>query len=97
MTYGPYTVPSSEDKESEGMFSFRDLNAMLPCKDCLLLGWVPDLTFDNGKSANANNKIWLHHIGLSNLNRTDNACLHWPERIMVNGNERSPFDFTVKG
>jgi len=79
------------------MVSFHDMNAMMPCHDCVITGFVSDLRFLDGKTANAKQNIWLHHTGLMNLNRTDLACEHWPERIGVNGNERSPFDFTLKG
>ncbi len=97
ITYGPFEIPGSEDPATDGMVSFHDMNAMMPCHDCIITGFVSDLRFLDGKSANANKNLWLHHTGLMNLNRTDLACENWPERIGVNGNERSPFDFTLKG
>lgn len=100
-TYGPFVVPPGEEPGKHGSFSLRQFNAMnptMPCKECLVTGWTVDVQFaDTGKSANANNNMWLHHVGVTNLNRTDSACLHWPERIFVNGNERSPFDLTLNG
>lgn len=90
-------MPGSEDPETHGMQKWHDYNAMMPCYDCLILGYDVDLQFSDGKSANANKDMWLHHIGLMNLNRTDAACEIWPERMSVNGNERSPFDYTLKG
>jgi len=79
------------------MKSYHDYNAMMPCHDCLITAYDTDLQFIDGKPANANKNMWLHHTGLMNLNRTDLACTHWPERIGVNGNERSPFDYTLNG
>ncbi|KAK0752757.1 hypothetical protein B0T18DRAFT_314162 [Schizothecium vesticola] len=97
ITYGPFAIPGSHDPETMGMVTNHMFNITMPCHDCLITGWSSDLQFVNGTSANANNNMWMHHTGLMNLNRTDLACEHWPERISVNGNERSPFDFTLKG
>lgn len=97
ITYGPLVAPSVNG-EQHGHFQNRNLKAPMPCGDCLILTWTPDLFFENGKQANANSNIWLHHIGISNMNRTDSVCDNdWPERMNVNGNERSPFDFTLNG
>jgi hypothetical protein len=99
ISYGPISLPSGDDEKSHGHWSNRQLNSKFPCGDCLITGWTPNLVFaDDGKTANANNNIWLHHVGFTNLNRTDNVCENdWPERMNVNGNERSTFDFTLKG
>lgn len=97
ITYCPYEVPGSRDPETHGMQKFHDYNAMMPCQDCVITAYTVDLQFEDGKSANANKNMWLHHTGLMNLNRTDMACEAWPERMSVNGNERSPFDYTLKG
>lgn len=97
ITYGPFAIPGSNDPLTMGMVTNHMFNITMPCRDCLITGWASDLQFLDGTSANANNKMWMHHTGLMNLNRTDQACEHWPERIAVNGNERSPFDFTLKG
>lgn len=79
------------------MVTYQDFNITMPCYNCLITGLDTDLTWADGSTANANKGIWLHHTGLMNLNRTDAACPKWPERIGVNGNERSSFDFTNKG
>jgi len=90
-------VPGIDDEETQGMKSFLDYNALMPCKECLVTGYVPDLQYADGKTANANTGMWLHHIGLMNLNRTDAACTEWPDRFIANGNERSPVDMTLGG
>jgi hypothetical protein len=69
----------------------------MPCTECLITGYAIDLRFQDGKVANANTGVWLHHIGLQNLNRADAACEEWPDRFSVNGNERSPIDLTLNG
>ncbi|KAK0649052.1 hypothetical protein B0T16DRAFT_444952 [Cercophora newfieldiana] len=98
ITYGPYLIPSSTDEATHGMVTSREMNALMPCRECFITGFTTDLRFEDGKTtANANKQMWLHHSGLMNLNRTDAACTHWPERMGVNGNERSSIDFTLKG
>ncbi|KAK3897270.1 hypothetical protein C8A05DRAFT_48048 [Staphylotrichum tortipilum] len=64
ITYGPFDIPGSEDAATRGMVSFHDMNAMIPCHDCLITGFVSALQFLDGKSANANKNMWLHHTGL---------------------------------
>jgi len=103
--YGPLEIPSVKDEKSHGHWSNRNVRAKMPCgeeQDCLITGWAPSLTLaegeNAGENANANKNIWLHHTGFTNLNRTDWVCENdWPERINVNGNERSSFDFTANG
>lgn len=97
ITYGPLAVPGTGDEATGGMQAFRDKDAVMPCYECLITGIQTDLQWEDGTTANANKGIWLHHTGLMNLNRTDAACPEWPERVGVNGNERSSLDFTAKG
>jgi hypothetical protein len=97
ISYGPLVVPGSDDRRTHGMKSFSSMNATTPCYECLITGYAVDLEFEDGTTANANKGMWLHHIGLMNLDRTDAACEDYPERITVNGNERTPFDYTLGG
>ncbi|KAK4211008.1 hypothetical protein QBC37DRAFT_447197 [Rhypophila decipiens] len=97
ITYGPLAIPSAGDKDTGGMITYSDPNLVVPCTGCFITGMDTDLQWEDGTTANANKGIWLHHTGLMNLNRTDAGCPEWPERIGVNGNERSSFDFTTKG
>ena len=79
------------------MMSFTSATTKMPCQECLITGYVVDLLFENGTVANANNGMWLHHIGLMNMQRNDAACDDYPDRITVNGNERTPIDLTLAG
>ncbi|KAK3312677.1 hypothetical protein B0H66DRAFT_537761 [Apodospora peruviana] len=97
ITYGPMLLPGADDATTHGMQGFPDRDVLMPCRECLITGFTTDLQWEDGSTANANKGVWLHHTGLMNLNRTDASCPEWPERINVNGNERSPFDMTVKG
>ena len=97
ITYGPFHMPGIDDAQSHGMLSFKSRTARMPCQECLITGYVVDLLLENGTAANANNGMWLHHIGLMNMNRNDAACDDYPDRITVNGNERTPVDLTLAG
>jgi len=97
MSYGPLVLPGIDDRMTHGMKTFSNMNATMPCYECMITGYKVDLEFEDGTAANTNKGMWLHHIGLMNLRRTDAACPDYPERITVNGNERTPFDFTIGG
>lgn len=97
ITYGPYNVPGIDDMTTHGMKTFVDMDALMPCQDCLLTGTVPNLVFEDGSTGNADTGMWLHHIGLGNWNRADVVCSSWPERFLSNGNERSNVDLTLGG
>ena len=90
-------IPGADDEATHGMQMYRDDNALMPCHECLITGYVPNVEFADGVTANANNGIYLHHIGLGNLNRTDAACDEWPDRWVTSGNERSLVDLTIGG
>jgi len=90
-------APGIDDPATHGMKTFPEPNAAMPCHDCLITGYLPNLIFEDGTTANANKGMWLHHIGLSNLNRSDAACEDFPERIVATGNEREAVDLTLAG
>lgn len=97
ITYGPYLVPGSMDAATHGMELFQEPVMLMPCHDCLITAYQPNLIFEDGTTANANKGMWLHHVGISNMNRTDAACEAFPERIVATGNERESFDLTLAG
>ena len=97
ITYGPLHVHGIGDALTHGMMSFMSTNATMPCQECLITGYVVDLLHGDGTVANADTGMWLHHIGLMNMNRNDAACDDWPDRMTVNGNERTPVDLTLAG
>ena len=97
MSYGPFIVPPKNDAESYGMKEFAIQNASMPCNDCLLLNWTPDLVYEDGSSANADRQLWLHHAAFLNMGRTDVPCPKFQDRYMASGNERAVVDLTVNG
>jgi hypothetical protein len=63
--------------------------AQKPCSDCYVVGMVPELVYPNGKVANYNTGVMLHHIVLSNASQRDASCPTWPQRVFASGNERT--------
>jgi hypothetical protein len=88
-------VPGTMDMATGGMKTFVDYDVPMPCHECLITGYLPNLQYENGTTANANSGMWMHHIGVSNLNRTDAACYNWPDRWIAAGNERPALDLTL--
>ena len=96
MAYGPFLAPASDDPTYMGMRNFT-MYGKLPCSDCVITNWTPNLEFADGSSANANTGMWLHHVVFFNMNRTDVTCPYFPDRFAAAGNERSVIDYTVGG
>jgi hypothetical protein len=55
------------------------------------------LAYPDGRYANADTGMWLHHVVMYNLNRTDTTCPEGPQRAFASGNERSDVDLTMGG
>ena len=98
MSYGPFLVPSV--KVNMGMKSFSIQNMDLPCRDCYITGFQPDLRYPNGTTANVDTGMMLHHTIMYNANRKDTSCPGLERSIERNfgaGNERGIADLTRKG
>ena len=97
VAYGPLLVPPASDETTHGMQEFRLEGIEMPCNDCLITNWQPDLVFDDWTTANADRQMWLHHVVFFNLNRTDVPCARFEDRFAASGNERTIIDYTVGG
>jgi len=54
MTYVPMLAPGMGDLDTRGMNIFTYPNLPMPCHDCLITGYMPNLVFRDGTVANAN-------------------------------------------
>lgn len=93
--YGPFLVPSKN--EDNGMKSFTLINATKPCDECILASMQADLLYPDGRVANANNGMWLHHVLMLNTGRQDTSCPQVYERFFASGNERTVVDLSNGG
>jgi hypothetical protein len=75
--YGPYLVPNMTDtsgwKQEPGMLAdCGDADIEKPCDTCTIVRVAPDLEYADGKIANMDTGMWLHHVSL--LSQVDSNC-----------------------
>jgi hypothetical protein len=95
--YGPWTVPAATGATHNdgGMIKNQFLfGVRKPCSNCYITGINANLVFPDGRTANAADGLWLHHMVLSTFGRQDPTCGSAPlqlagERFFAAGNERS--------
>ncbi|KAE9978386.1 hypothetical protein EG328_001467 [Venturia inaequalis] len=83
--YGPYRVPSATTmmfNQRYGMLeNFPETDFDKPCSgDCTIIGMRQSLEYADGKQANTNNGLWLHHSVIFAIGegREDTTCLNEP-------------------
>jgi hypothetical protein len=93
--WGPFVLPPA------GMGGDADhANVVIPdgpkpCTGCYLVGIEPDLVFADGRSANLDNGMMLHHAVFFASDKVDSTCGGAPgfgnlgERFFASGNERT--------
>ncbi|HKN40036.1 MAG TPA: hypothetical protein VJ456_13110 [Acidimicrobiia bacterium] len=92
--YGPIVVPPTVG-EQPGEFTAVVPAMPMPCTNCFLTGARVDLVFEDGRSANLDNGLMLHHIVTFNTGRPDATCApdtpvgSLGERFFAAGNERT--------
>src|SRR5438132_3584966 len=92
--YGPIVVPPSVG-DQPGEFNAVVPAMPMPCTNCFLTGTQVDLVFEDGRSANLDNGLMLHHIVVFNSGRPDATCGpdtpigSLGERLFAAGNERT--------
>src|SRR5581483_1464168 len=92
--YGPIVVPAAVG-DQPGQFAAVVPAMPMPCTNCFLTGTDVDLVFEDGRSANLDNGVMLHHIVVFNSGRPDATCApdtpigSLGERFFAAGNERT--------
>src|SRR6267378_3513330 len=71
--YGPIVVPPTVG-DQPGEFNAVVPAMPMPCTNCFLTGTQVDLVFEDGRSANLDNGLMLHHIVVFNSGRSDATC-----------------------
>src|SRR5437588_3654414 len=96
--YGPIVVPPTLG-DQPGEFTAVVPAMPMPCANCFLTSAQVDLVFEDGRSANLDNGLMLHHIVVFNSGRPDATCApNTPigslgERFFAAGNERTGGSF----
>jgi hypothetical protein len=97
VSYGPFTVPAARGTEhgQEGMIknSFR-FGVPKPCNNCYITGMEANLKYADGRTANIDTGMWLHHMVLFQTGKADATCPATGvgligQRFFASGNERS--------
>jgi hypothetical protein len=87
MRYGPYKVPNMKVSnilgEEGALWNYADPVAEKPCGEageCTIIGMVSGLEYPDGKNANIDSGLWLHHMVLFNVGpgRADATCKSSP-------------------
>lgn len=64
--YGPYSVigtnKTSITGESGMLWNYPDTNVAKPCTECTIVGQVAGLEYPDGRNANVDTGMWLHHM-----------------------------------
>lgn len=110
--YGPFNVRGAGNTGGEGMiWNWPTFSVTKPCSDCMLLGMNAGLEYLDGKHANTDTKMWLHHMVFFTVGAGawDATCTVFglphmmvgsvpasSERIFASGNERSTLFFNPK-
>jgi len=83
MRYGPYKVPNMKVSnilgEEGALWNYADPVAAKPCDEtgeCTIIGMFAGLEYPDGKNANIDSGLWLHHMVLFNIGpgRSDATC-----------------------
>ena len=96
--YGPILVPAAVGGHA-GEFTAVVPAMPMPCTNCFLTGTKVDLVFEDGRSANLDRGLMLHHIVAFNAGRPDATCApdtpigSLGERFFAAGNERTGGSF----
>lgn len=64
--YGPYKVPNMGHKNALGeggaLWNYPDKQIEKPCEECVIVGMNAGLEYPDGKNANIDSNMWLHHV-----------------------------------
>jgi hypothetical protein len=117
LRYGPYSVPNMNkagiNGEAGALWNYPDTSVAKPCTECTILAQQAGLEYPDGRNANIDTGMWLHHMvhftigsgrwdptcyGKSSLPHVDvGASPSNGERYFSSGNERTLVDMDRGG
>lgn len=92
--YGPLYVPTAGGGHEMGNYVFP---IPAPCTNCLITEASGGLEYTDGKYANANTGMWLHHAVIFENTTASASCPSAPAPIFATGNERTLISISVNG
>lgn len=92
--YGPLSIPTVGKDHLMGNYFLR---IPPPCTGCLVTEAVAGVEYTDGKVANANTGMYLHHAVVFNNQSTSASCPQIPEPVFASGNERTVLSISVNG
>ena len=97
LRYGPFVIPPAGAGGDAQHADIAVPSLARPCTDCFLLELRPDLVYADGRPANLDTGMMLHHAVLFAAGRPDATCgpdQPFPgklgQRFFASGNERTP-------
>jgi hypothetical protein len=97
LRYGPFVIPPAGAGGDARHADIAVPSLAKPCTNCFLLQLQPDLVYADGRSANLDTGMMLHHAVLFSAGRPDATCgpgEPFPgklgQRFFASGNERTP-------
>jgi hypothetical protein len=100
LSYGPFVVPGTKEKDGGGEKEFYQPEATTPCNNCTITWMQMGLEHIDGTKADFNSSVVYQHATIMNTDKEDTIC-QGPslagERFFLSGNERTPVDLTQGG
>jgi len=93
--YGPYTVPAAGPNRMGMIKNSFAANVKRPCSNCYITSMQAGLITADGRSANVDRGLWLHHMVMFDSSKQDVTCPSLGvgilgQRFFSSGNERTP-------
>ncbi|KAK0641118.1 hypothetical protein B0T16DRAFT_393452 [Cercophora newfieldiana] len=92
--YGPLHIPTAGTTHEMGNYIFP---IPAPCTECVITEAVANLEYTDGKTANANNGMYLHHAVVFDNKTGSVSCPEAPGPVFASGNERTVVSISVNG
>ena len=95
--YGPFRVPAATPGRMGMIRNNFAFDVQRPCTNCYITSMQAGLVTPDGRSANIDRGLWLHHMVLFDTSKTDVTCPSLGvgalgQRFFSSGNERTPTD-----
>jgi hypothetical protein len=93
--YGPFRIPAATQGRMGMIRNNFAFDVQRPCTNCYITSMQAGLVTPDGRSANVDRGLWLHHMVMFDTSKTDVTCPGLGvgalgQRFFSSGNERTP-------